>query len=79
MTATVNFSPPLAGCSHPVPDVLWTVGDVQEARPDLTARQAWEVFKFAGSAQDSRVGVTWGLLMHPAEAMFGPACARRPA
>jgi hypothetical protein len=79
MTATVPFSPSLPGSSHPVPAVLWTVGDVQEARPDLTARQAWDVLKLAASEQDARIGATWGLLMHAAEALFGPAGEWRPA
>ena len=79
MTATVAISPSLPGFTHPVPAVLWTVSDVQQARPELTARQAWEVFKLAAGEQDARIGITWGLLMHAAEALFGPADARRPA
>ncbi|HEX4138976.1 MAG TPA: hypothetical protein VHY09_01410, partial [Candidatus Methylacidiphilales bacterium] len=50
----------------------WTIGDVEEARPDLTARQAWETMKLASTEQGARLGVTWELLMSAAEALYGP-------
>ena len=66
MTTNVAIPLSLPGFSHPIPPVLWTVDDIREARPDLTARQAWEVFKLAASEQDARIGVTWDLLMYAA-------------
>jgi hypothetical protein len=78
MTASVTIPVSLPGLSHLFPTVLWTVDDVREARPDLSARQAWEVFKLAASEQDARIGLTWGLLMHAADSLYGPAGAWRP-
>ena len=63
---------------YAVPPVLWTVDDIREERPDLTARQAWEVFKLAASEQDARIGVTWNLLMYAADALYGAAAPGRP-
>ena len=78
MTATATVPISLPAFSHLFPAVLWTVNDLREARPELTARQAWEVFKLAASEQDARIGVTWSLLMHAAEALFGADGAGRP-
>ena len=70
MTHAIALPPSLP--VSPVPALLFGVADVREARPDLDARQTWEVLKFASAEQDARIGVTWGLLMHAAEALFGP-------
>ena len=71
MTHTLVHTPSLPGSL--VPALLWGLADLREARPDLTARQAWEVFKLASSEQDARIGITEDLLLYAAEELYGPA------
>jgi hypothetical protein len=78
MTVSDAYALSLPGFSHPIPPVPWTVQDVRGGRPDLNARQAWEALKLAASEQDARIGVTWGVLMHAAGELYGPADAWRP-
>jgi hypothetical protein len=68
---------PARSYSHPVPAVLWTVADLQDERPDLTTRQAWEVLKLGIAEQHTVIGVTWAVLMHAAEMLYGRRDARR--
>jgi hypothetical protein len=72
MTHAIALTPSLPGGTAIHVPVLWGIADVREARPDLNPRQAWEVLKLASSEQDTRIGATWSLLMHAAEALFGP-------
>jgi hypothetical protein len=55
------------------PVIFWTVADVRDERPDLTARQAWQVFELAISEQHPQIGITWDGLMHAADTLYGPA------
>ncbi len=53
--------------------VGWSVEDVQEIRPDLTAEQAWEVLQAAERGHDATVGINWEVLECYAEHLFGDA------
>jgi hypothetical protein len=53
--------------------VIWSVEDVQEIRPDLTAKQAWEVLQQARKAHDAGIGITWSVLECHAEMLYGYA------
>ncbi len=50
---------------------VWCVADVQSIRPDLSARQAWEVLKTASQFHDATVGINWDVLGSHAEILFG--------
>lgn len=52
--------------------VIWSIEDVQEVRPDLTADQAWEVLKSVDCQHDANYGVTWNTLADTARYLFGP-------
>ena len=53
--------------------LIWSIEDVQEIRPDLTDKQAWEVLEKVERHQDAAVGVTWDTLEMVAEDLFGSA------
>jgi hypothetical protein len=69
MTHAIAYTPSLPG--SPVPDFLWGVADVREARPDLDPRQAWEVLKLASAEQHPACGITEDLLLYAAEELYG--------
>lgn len=52
---------------------IWSVEDVQQVRPDLTAEQAWEVLREVGRRHDAELGITWLTLECFAEDRFGRA------
>jgi hypothetical protein len=52
--------------------VIWSVGDVQEVRPDLTDDQAWQVLKECDRQQDCEAGFTWSHIDTVANNLFGP-------
>lgn len=52
---------------------IWSIEDVQEVRPDLTAEQAWEVLERAGDKHDAEYGISWATLEIVAEDLFGDA------
>ena len=56
---------------------IWSIGDVQSVRPDLTDGQAWEVLQAAERQHDASVGITWEVLRSHADWLFGdvPATA----
>jgi hypothetical protein len=54
---------------------IWSVGDVQSVRPDLTDGQAWEVLQAAGRQHDASIGITWEVLRSHADGLFGDAPA----
>jgi hypothetical protein len=51
----------------------WSIEDVQEVRPDLTAEQAWEVLQQVERHHDATIGITWNTLETVAEIFFGDA------
>ena len=51
----------------------WSIEDVQEVRPGLTAKQAWEVLQDVERKHDATIGITWDTLEWVAENLFGPA------
>jgi hypothetical protein len=52
---------------------FWSVEDVQEVRPDLTAEQAWEVLNKVEHKHHAAIGITWDTLEMVAEDLFGSA------
>jgi hypothetical protein len=52
--------------------VVWTIEDVEELRPDLTADQCWSVLQECERTHDAGDGINWHALDATAEAMFGP-------
>jgi hypothetical protein len=38
---------------------IWSIQDVQQVRPDLTDKQAWEVLREVDHIYDATVGVNW--------------------
>jgi hypothetical protein len=60
--------------------VIWSPEDVQEARPDLTDDQAWEVLQRVERQHDCNYGITWTTLETVADDMFPePAESSQPA
>jgi hypothetical protein len=53
--------------------LIWSIEDVQEVRPDLTDKQAWEVLQQVKSHHDATLGVTWETLEWVAQDLFGDA------
>jgi hypothetical protein len=53
--------------------LIWSVEDVQQVRPDLTAEQAWEVLQEVDRQHDATLGVNWDALTCIADDLFGPA------
>jgi hypothetical protein len=51
----------------------WSIEDVQEIRPDLTGKQAWEVLEKVERRHDATIGITWDILEMVAEDLFGEA------
>ncbi len=81
-TACRNATATLAGCDLNLDELLagrgqiallWSVDDVQDVRPDLTAKQAWEVLKRVRSSHDASLGVSWETLEWAALDLFGDA------
>ncbi len=52
---------------------IWSIEDVQELRPDLTADQAWEVLQEVDRQHHAEVGINWHALEDAADDLFGPA------
>ena len=50
--------------------IVWSVEDVQEVRPDLTAEQSWEVLQSCEAAHDCELGITWLSLEVAADVLF---------
>ena len=38
---------------------IWSIGDVQQVRPDLTDVQAWEVLQEVERIHDAEIGINW--------------------
>jgi hypothetical protein len=53
--------------------LIWSIEDVQEIRPDLSAEQAWEVLDRVEHKHDAALGVSWDTLECHAEDLFGDA------
>jgi hypothetical protein len=53
--------------------LVWSIEDVQEVRPDLTDKQAWEVLQQVKSGHDATLGVNWETLEWAAQDLFGDA------
>lgn len=53
--------------------IVWSIEDVQEMRPDLTDKQAWEVLQQARRYHDAYIGINWSVLECHAEMLFGYA------
>jgi len=51
--------------------LIWSVEDVQQERPDLTAGQAWKVLQEAERHHDATLGVSWDTLTSIADDLFG--------
>ena len=52
---------------------IWSIGDVQEVRPDLTDDQAWEVLQQVERAHDATIGINWDVLSCHADMLHGDA------
>ncbi len=50
--------------------IFWSIEDVQEVRPDLTAEQAFEVLKQCEAEHDALVGLSWDIIEIHAENLF---------
>ena len=50
---------------------IWCVEDMQCLRPDLNARETWEVLKAASHHEDANVGINWDVLGSHAEILYG--------
>jgi len=50
--------------------IIWSVEDVQELRPDLTAGQAWKVLQACEAGHDCEFGITWLSLEMTADDLF---------
>jgi len=53
--------------------LIWSVEDVQEARPDLSNAQAMELLEYVRDKHDAMLGVSWTTLECAAEELFGDA------
>jgi hypothetical protein len=53
--------------------IVWSIQDVQEIRPDLTDKQAWEVLQLAERQHDVTIGVNQEVLECHAQFLFGDA------
>lgn len=53
--------------------VIWSVEDVQEVRPDLSANQAWSVLQVAAEGHNATTGINWDILESHAELLYGVA------
>jgi hypothetical protein len=47
--------------------IFWSVGDLQEVRPDLTAEEALNVLHYAKRKHDAEQGINWDVLRSSAE------------
>ncbi len=52
---------------------IWSIEDVQELRPDLTADQAWEVLQEVDRQHNADAGINWQTLEDAADGLFGSA------
>jgi hypothetical protein len=52
---------------------IWSIEDVQQVRPDLTIRQAWEVLQQVERIHDPNRGISWQTLEIVAHDLFGAA------
>ena len=50
--------------------IVWGIGDVQEVRPGLTAKQAWEVLQQVKDKHDADWGICWRTLEIVANGLF---------
>lgn len=50
--------------------MIWSIGDVQGLRPDLTEDQCWEVLQSIGRHADCEHGISWETLRYEAEDMY---------
>jgi len=50
--------------------IKWHLDDVQAVRPDLTDKQAREVFELVRNRYDADVGVTWDVIRVRADELF---------
>ena len=54
-------------------DIVWTIDDVLEVRPDLTHAQASKVLQATKLRHDATIGVNWDVLKFHAQELFGDA------
>lgn len=57
---------------------IWSSGDVQELRPDLTDDQAWAVLQHVENDIDRHRGITWDTLRRVAQELFPVAAGSQP-
>ena len=50
--------------------IVWSIGDVQSVRPDLTDAQAMQVLLRVQDKHDASIGVNWEVLEITADIMF---------
>jgi hypothetical protein len=53
--------------------VIWSIEDVLQERPDLTADQAWEVLQVCREEHDCKLGFTWTFIRDVADELFPTA------
>lgn len=50
--------------------IIWTIGDVQEVRPDLDDDQAEAVLRYVEDKHDANFGISWETLEVAADQLF---------
>jgi len=54
--------------------IIWSIEDVQLARPDLTDKQAMNVLEIIKNKHDATIGVTWDTLGIVADLFYSKVC-----